>query len=163
LKPYAARAVFSTEAVNLWNRASRMVDRLPKHMDRHGREIRCHELARALGRILELPVVDGATVGCDHSWLVVDRTTFLDPYRPGCLPMVQLIDTGLPTLTRLTYDQARRVRDDIRLDVVEDLVRTMRNVEAFDKLYTDPDPAVEAADIVNSMYAGEYGGEGSNG
>ena len=121
---YAERHRFSSKAVALWESASALVELLP-HTDEQGREVRCHEVARVLGKVLNLEVVDGASVGVDHSWLIIDRTTLLDPYVPGRLPMVQLIDIGSPTLLRLCYasELNGKPRADIRQEVIDFLER----------------------------------------
>lgn len=125
---YSEREVFTPEAVRIWKLAVRMVDQLSEYRDSEGRELRCHEIARALGELLKLQVVDGQSVGVDHSWLVIDRHTLLDPYAPARLPMVQLIDVGLPTLARFYYLHDGKFfdrRSDIREDVVRWLVGLM--------------------------------------
>lgn len=58
MRAYAARHVFSAEEKRYLARAMRLVDLAPT-CDEHGREVRCHELARAVGQVLRLPVVDG--------------------------------------------------------------------------------------------------------
>ena len=119
---YSEREVFTPEAVRIWKLATRMVESVLNHVDAEGRELRCHELARALGQLLKLQVVDGQSVGVDHSWLMIDRHTLLDPYAPARMPMVQLVDVGLPTLARFYYLHDGNFfdrRDDIREDVVK--------------------------------------------
>jgi len=74
-------------------------------------EIRCHELARVVGKLLGLSVQDGYYGFVDHSWCwtfpidqarIVGRLGFpniLDPYSVGSLPQVRLLDgncTSLP-------------------------------------------------------------------
>lgn len=98
--------------------------------------VRCHELARAVGRVLGLPVQDGNYTCVAHSWLLVPdarrpRKSQLDPggtpgvigetprqaayfyswildvYAVGRLPMVQLVDiVNLPG----AYGPAREIR-----------------------------------------------------
>lgn len=57
--------------------------------------VRCHELARAVGSILRLKVVDGIVINSAgltaHSWLVTAKGNVLDVYTPNEFPMVQLI------------------------------------------------------------------------
>lgn len=103
-----------------------------------GVEIRCHELARAVGRILELPVSDGrygvrGLLRVDHSWLRVGNwhnwydTKILDVYVPGALPQVQLLVYGSHTLpTRELYHQGVEYeRTDINEAFVDRLVEVM--------------------------------------
>ena len=105
-------------------RATALVDRCPsKH---EGRWVRCHELARAVGRVLGLEVVDGSYGASDHSWLIVPRPgrpmLILDVYVPARIPQVQLACywLGAPA----TY-RAGPTRTDIREDVVDALIARM--------------------------------------
>ncbi len=61
--------------------------------------LRCHEVARIVGQLFDLRVVDGNFGGVEHSWLLLRDTfvvggttyrTILDPYAVGRLPLVQL-------------------------------------------------------------------------
>ncbi len=126
MRGYSERTVFEPKHVVLLELATELVQKIASHLDHEGREIRCHELARALGAVFAVEVADGTSVGVDHSWLVLSRTTLLDPYVPGRLPMVQLVDIGAPTLIRLTYDTFRGERDDIRPEVVNGLIVQMQ-------------------------------------
>lgn len=126
MKGYSERHHFDERALQIWERATKLVESIPTHLDAMGREIRCHEVARALGNVFGLEVADGCTIGVDHSWLIINRSTLLDPYAPGRMPMVQLVDLGSPTLHRLNYNLDLRARDDVRADVVETLTTWMR-------------------------------------
>lgn len=81
---------------------------------------RCHELARALGKVLQLPTSDGAVDTVEHSWLWTTnepqdvRAKILDPQVPGVLPGVQLVDPWSPRGRR--YVQGRDRSD---LDALE--------------------------------------------
>lgn len=59
-------------------------------------KVRCHELARAVGNLLKLPVQDGRYKLIEHSWIWTSNPSpfvkIIDVYTPGCLPQVQLID-----------------------------------------------------------------------
>jgi hypothetical protein len=100
-------------------------------MDRAGRELRCHELSRAVGLHLLAQgfsphVVDSSLGGIDHSWIVLSgesNQVILDVYAPGRLPQVQLLHVCEP----ITHDYCPRteLRTDLRLEVVEDLLREM--------------------------------------
>ena len=141
MKSYSERNVFEALAVETYEQAADLVARLPSHLDGEGRELRCHEIARALAMVLGLDYVDGTSVGVDHSWLIIDRTTLLDPYVPGRLPLVQLVDIGTPTLMRLCYQGALDgARTDVRTAVVDDLV------SAFDALVDTRGPDGQEAE-----------------
>ena len=94
--------------------AIELVDAIPNDI---GADVRCHELARAIGQYLNLPVQDGKFEAVEHSWLwcrpgwvYASKSNYrdvarnapppvLDVYVPGCLPQVQLVDWaywGLP-------------------------------------------------------------------
>lgn len=107
---YSEMKVFSPHERYLWDRATRLVG-LVDHADFP--DLRCHELARAVGRVLELPVQDGYYGFVDHSWLWTRHLErkigsfgfphvfphVLDVYSVGSLPMVRLVDgehTSLP-------------------------------------------------------------------
>lgn len=114
--------------------ASTLVDRCPSKYRGSGARspgdgeawVRCHELARAVGRVLDLEVVDGSYGASDHSWLLLPRAgrpmLILDVYVPARIPQVQLACywAGAPS----TY-RAGPARTDIREDVVEALVARM--------------------------------------
>lgn len=88
---YSGTKVFDSEAMKLLHRAESMVAAIP---DEEG--LRCHEVARAVGRSLGLKVVDGKYGPVDHSWILIERPMrrpfILDPYAVGRLPVVQLVD-----------------------------------------------------------------------
>ena len=91
MKGVAATEYLPASAIALWKRATSLVAAVPEHW-----EVRCHELARAVGKALELPVVDGQFGIVEHSWFVIGRYCILDPYQPGSLPLVQLHDISHP-------------------------------------------------------------------
>jgi hypothetical protein len=87
-----------------------------------GDELRCHELAGAVQRALDedLIVVDGKCGPVEHSWLVCADGVILDPYAPGRLPAVQVVD---PIAANYRPGDPR---DDIWWEVVDRLVLEMR-------------------------------------
>lgn len=124
MKSYAEREVFHEDALAALDVASALVDRVGDHW---GSELRCHELARAVGRTLGLEIVDGKCHAVEHSWLLVhqgEETFVLDVYVPGRVPSVQLVHASHWALG-LGYMPGER-RDDIREDVVERLVEEMK-------------------------------------
>jgi hypothetical protein len=129
VRSYSQQAVFTPREVQLFWEANRLVALFPEA--REGEPaIRCHEVARAVGELLDLTVEDGHFGTVDHSWLwtePVDQRrgrypNILDVYAVGSLPMVQLVDMGHYLPHNLAYrpgDPERIVRKDIRRDVVD--------------------------------------------
>lgn len=116
---YAERSCFTPTHLRLLRRAEDLVSRVS---DRWGNELRCHELARAIciGLSDEFVVVDGKCGPVEHSWLVFPDGVVLDPYVPGRLPAVQIVDPIVGTM----YRPGARRRD-IRQQVVDRLVAEM--------------------------------------
>ncbi len=94
MRTYSEREVFGVSDLVYYRKARRAVQRMPSY-DEHGLELRCHEVARAVARVLELPgefVRDGYyELGCQHSWIVLPSGHVLDVYAVGRLPPVQLV------------------------------------------------------------------------
>lgn len=93
MRGYAETEVFDPAEIRLFRTAQQAVDCLPDMPN-----LRCHEVARAVSRVLKLKVVDGWYGAVDHSWLEVPRSKgfplILDLYAVGRVPMVQLLDVG---------------------------------------------------------------------
>ena len=128
MKGYSEREVFSEREITQWQRATRRIDLLPSLKD-----MRCHELARAVGRFLDLPYQDGFYGFVDHTWLwtaPVPRTigrlgfpNILDVYAVGGLPMVRLVACDAPSLPHVGWSyRPGSERDDIDEAMVDDLV-----------------------------------------
>lgn len=117
---YAERACFHPFHLNLLFRVESFVARVSSTW---GDELRCHELARAVQRVLDedVVVIDGKCGPVEHSWLVCAGGVILDPYVPGRLPAIQIVDSIVGT----TYRHGPP-RDDIRLAVIDQLVLEMR-------------------------------------
>lgn len=140
MKSYAEREVYSEQELSLWHRATQLVSRV-QFLD--GDEIRCHELARAVGRVLALPYSDGRYGSIDHTWLRVgdwrhepQRAKILDVYVPGGVPQVQLIHYAawsLPHWRQLYRQGVEYERTDIDEALVERLARTMTESEKWVK------------------------------
>lgn len=119
MRSYSEREVFSPAYVRLWRLSTQMVDALP--MSSEDKEIRCHELSRAIHQKLtgyydwrKMDVVDGKFGAVDHSWIVLDeKDTILDTYAVGALPQVQLIHNW-SLLPHWDSYKAGSHRDDIR-------------------------------------------------
>jgi hypothetical protein len=132
--------LFSPIEVQLFRRATAIVARV-RDVD----AIRCHELARAAGRVLDLEVQDGSYGFVDHSWLWTSSLpkdlgeeyarfgfpNILDVYCPGQLPMVRLLsckETPLPHVG-WSYRPAWRPRTDIDWKIVDALENEMRLID----------------------------------
>jgi hypothetical protein len=106
MRGYSELKIFTGEELGLWHDATKVVDAL---REAEFPDLRCHELARAVGKVLGLQVQDGFYGFVDHSWLwlrplgpTIGRIGFpniLDVYCVGSLPLVRLVDaqaTSLP-------------------------------------------------------------------
>ena len=109
--------------LNLWVQATRLVEMLPD--DPEGK-LRCHELSRAIGQILNLPVQDGEYgIGCEHSWLWTPMGNILDVHSICRLPQVQLVHTHYPTAEQGRLYRGGPPRTDINQFTVDNLVSLM--------------------------------------
>ena len=120
---YAERSCFQPSHLRVWARAQELVARVS---DTWGNELRCHELARAVKRVLgdtTITVIDGHCGPVEHSWLRLSDGAILDPYVPGRLPSVQLVDGGV--IVSASY-RVGEPRVDIRRSIVARLVKEMR-------------------------------------
>lgn len=131
---YAERACFRDSHLCLLDRVQQYVSRVSNSW---GNELRCHELARAVqqaaladstrGWIVraarELIVVDGKCGPIEHSWLLFPDGVILDPYVPGRMPAVQLVDSIVGTMYR-----PGDARPDIKQMIVDQIVREMCSV-----------------------------------
>lgn len=138
MRSYAQECIFSPHEIALWEHACRLIARIPDEDSKH---IRCHELARAVGRILVLPHQDGHYGFVEHTWLwtetppqdvAIERwlpfvPNILDVYAPGKLPQVQLVHAKSVGLPHIGWSwRPGNPREDIDADLVDHLVRTMR-------------------------------------
>lgn len=106
MRGYAEQNVFTERELKLFEHATTLVAIAPYEIC--GYLVRCHELARAIGRVLGLEHQDGRFGFVEHTWLWLEPLRveiapwvlprILDVYVPGAVPQVQLIDTasGLP-------------------------------------------------------------------
>lgn len=118
---YAERACFRPSHVRLLALVEACVARVS---DAWGNELRCHELARAVRRVIgdrALTVVDGHCGPVEHSWLRGADGVIFDAYVPGRLPAVQVVDT----IVARSY-RPGPPRRDIRRALVRRLVVEMR-------------------------------------
>lgn len=122
---YAERACFRPTHQRLLSRVESIVSRVS---DAWGNELRCHELARAVCIVVadrSLVVVDGHCGPVEHSWLRCADGVIVDPYVPGRLPAVQIVDT----IVAGPYRAGPR-RSDVRGSTVRKLVAEMRRRRA---------------------------------
>jgi len=119
---YAERACFREPHLRLLARVKTYVARVS---DAWGNELRCHEIARAVKIVVDpehaLYVLDGKCGPIEHSWLSFSDGVILDPYAPGRMPAVQMIDP----LVGAAY-RPGNPRSDIQQAVVDCLVLEMR-------------------------------------
>ena len=139
MKGYTESEIFSVHDVELLERARALVAACPARIGSGEDDwVRCHELARAVGRRLGLQHCDGWFGLIDHTWLWLgafdtrspwrsDIPAVLDVYVPGALPQVQIIDVSRSSLP-FNYRRGPE-RTDIREDVLQQLLVYMNEVE----------------------------------
>lgn len=121
---------FSSRALDLLERVE-----LAIAVIHHRKELRCHEVARAIGEFFGVHVVDGYFGVADHSWCTFEdhseadrfRQYILDPYAVGRLPQVQLITVSGPVgmAAQQMYREAAP-RTDIDATIVSNLISQLR-------------------------------------
>jgi hypothetical protein len=136
VRSYSESNVFSPGETRLLRTARQLVDRVSER----GPEVRCHELSRAVGRVLELPVQDGYYGFVDHSWLWtrsldasrprnMTRLGFpniLDVYSVGQLPQVRLVGCEHPQLPHVGWAyRPGAERSDVDAALVDRLAEAM--------------------------------------
>lgn len=129
---YAREEVFTKEQILVRVAAVACVKNVTEREPR----IRCHELARAVRQVVNRrvagshwDVVDGSFGLIEHTWLQESATgVILDPYRPGCEPMVQLIDPECGFCPFNTYIE-KGMRTDIDHALVRELEAEMRGIK----------------------------------
>jgi len=101
------RSIFCETEIALYEKAVEMLKVLPEHSP-WGTLLRCHELARVVGELLDLEYVDGLYSGfMEHSWCLMperhDRIgrNILDVYPVGRFPLPQLVDGCHSALAKL--------------------------------------------------------------
>lgn len=115
--PYAATQL-SPQMRDLLATVQTLVELVP---DVEFPDLRCHELARAMGGALDVPFVDGMFGAVEHTWLVPAHEVILDPYFPGVLPQVVLIDAWVMHPLSGLY-----VPGEPRDDIDEEIVHRLR-------------------------------------
>jgi hypothetical protein len=132
VKGYADCEIFNVREKTALRAATALVRLVPEAID--GEAVRCHELARAVGRMLGLEHCDGRYGFVEHTWLWTEPfdlerhappwilPNVLDVYVPGSLPQVQLVhmgSTGLPPRYYLTNLPEPQVREDVVAELVK--------------------------------------------
>ena len=120
---YAARVCFREHHLRLLLRVEAYVSRISNTW---GNELRCHELARAVQSVVctrehKLDVIDGKCGPIEHSWLFFPDGVILDPYVPGRMPAVQIVDPIVGSAYR-----PGAPRDDIRQAIIDRLMLEMK-------------------------------------
>jgi len=118
---YAERACFYPPQLRMLTRVESSVARVSDAWDN---ELRCHELARAVVLVVDhdhvLSVIDGKCGPIEHTWLRFGDGVILDPYAPGRMPAVQIVDPIVGTY------RPGAPRTDIRQAIIDRLVAEMR-------------------------------------
>lgn len=137
MKGYSEKEVFSEYELAKLDAARGYVERLDETKIQG--TIRCHELTRAVGRVLGLAHEDGTYCpagtegGVDHSWLLtphdkgkgkISGHSILDVYSVGRLPQVQLLFCGLTVPHHLGF-LPRGEREDVDERMVLRLMQAM--------------------------------------
>lgn len=128
---YSALQVFTKRDQALRDLAEKIVARFP---DQRKPWPRCHEIARAVARLLRLDVQDGRYGYVDHSWCRIaharsaycESYVILDPYAVGRLPQVQLASPIIGIEKHEYTPEA--LRTDIDSKIVDKLTRLGRTV-----------------------------------
>lgn len=150
MKGYSTIHVFNERERRLRYAAERVVSYFPDYMahatEGKGAWLRCHEVARAVGDILQLEVQDGFYGVVEHSWCRISRSigansenvddgnplrplrtkspyleswSVLDVYAIGRLPQVQLVSS----IAGIRDFRSAAARDDIDHQVVMKLIK----------------------------------------
>jgi hypothetical protein len=130
MKSYSELEMFPDRQLALLGHATWLIERVQAEP-----ELRCHELARAVGRVLKLPHQDGFYAFVDHTWLWTEERAeyhpwllpnILDVYAVGSLPQVRLVDMQHPGCGHVQLYRFDRPRTDIDESLVERLVAEMQ-------------------------------------
>jgi hypothetical protein len=137
MKGYSERCVFLPSVIRLHTFLSKVLEHFDSSPYGLGpdRELRCHELTRAVKRFMvhgdvpyhppNVTLYDGKYSIVDHSWLEILAKSpeglcslyILDVYAVGQLPQVQLLDIAFSLPHRASY-RPQAWRNDIDMDVV---------------------------------------------
>jgi hypothetical protein len=133
MKSYSEQDIFSDRELDLLRHAIQLVERVQAKPD-----LRCHELARAIGRVLNLPHQDGFYCFVDHTWLWTEERAeyhpwllpnIIDVYAVGSLPQVRLVDMQHPGCGHVQLYRFDKPRTDIDESLVAQLVSHLEWLE----------------------------------
>lgn len=127
MKNYSAHEVFKKEEIELLQRATVLIEKIPEDFPADWERLRCHEVAMAVGTYLKLQIVDGKYGMVNHSWLLTGfgrghTDNILDVYAVGRLPQVQLVDMAHIGPRHETLFVAGKPRTDVDMVTVDHLL-----------------------------------------
>jgi hypothetical protein len=148
MRGYAEAEVFTSLDMTYLRYATDLVEGAPSKIGKGDEEewVRCHELARAIGAVLDLVVVDGSYGACEHSWLMTPDRRVLDVYVPARVPQVQLVDARCPW-AQAEYRAGER-RTDIRQHVIDELSLITNSSRTYEISVAAKDDARSAAQSI---------------
>lgn len=131
---YSATDVFNVTEKQMLSYARELMERVEDDPD-----LRCHEVARAVGRVIGLPFQDGAYGFVEHTWLWTKppealenglphgwmMPNILDVYCVASLPLVRLVHMKSSGTGHVQLYRPAHTRTDINWAVVEKLAHQM--------------------------------------
>jgi hypothetical protein len=124
---HSQKVIFSPNELILLKHATKLATRIEDIPN-----LRCHEVARAIGYVLRLPIQDGYFGYAEHSWLWTESNdsehfpkNILDVYTIGSLPQVQLISMGytLPHNENYMWEMYGTYRKDIDEAIIAKILK----------------------------------------
>ena len=163
MRSWSVEHVFRPELLDLWDRATSLVSRIPWQRF-YGEDLRCHEIARAVQTQLYerarnshilLNIEDGKFDAVDHSWLEclggvearpVPGPAILDCYAVGAMPMVQLLDASAWMIRGRSKLYTRgNCRTDIRVNVIAAILDSWKPTEQRPTDYGEYEGSIPSA------------------
>ncbi len=133
MTPYAM-ALIHGEDILLWRKVRWLVENLPdiNFGEKTSGEtivLSCHMLARAIGEIFNLHVVDSCIVhGHEHSWLITQHGNILDVYPIATIGGPIIID-GSSFFARSIYNGQKKIEEWSELFEEEWFKRSVQEIE----------------------------------
>lgn len=135
MRGYSDTNVFTRDEKELLSCAQRLMEVIEDDPN-----LRCHEVARAIGQVLDLPHQDGAYGFVEHTWLWTSppralenglplgwmMPNILDVYCVGSLPLVRLVYMVTSGTGHVQLYRPGAVRTDIDHARVEQLIARLR-------------------------------------
>lgn len=116
------RKIIFDETVEIYKQAVKIVNAIPEIEG-----LRCHEVTRVVGHLLDLKVVDGKVGVVEHSFIPIKQKDgsiiILDCYTPGRYPMIQLVDEIIPRL----YHQGSPRNDIDQVQIIK-ILEYLKNI-----------------------------------